>query len=342
MSSTYSPLRWGILGAGSIANSFAGDVQPLPDQEIVAVGSRDLEKANAFADKHKIDARHSSYEALVNDPNVDAVYVATPHTFHKEHSLLALRAGKHVLCEKPFTINAAEAEAVIVEARGRNLFLMEAMWSRFFPVWAKVREWIATGEIGVPRQLVADFGFKGGKLGADGKLDGVNPDARLYNPALGGGALLDVGAYPVSLAQMIFGAPSEVAALGTVGHTGVDENVGMLLHYPNGAVAITSTSLQVNTAQTATIVGTEGKIEVRNPWWCPKHAILSRAGAGQLPEPFETPFEGRGFQFEAIEVAKCLRAGKIESEILSHDATLTVMKSLDALREKLGVKYPME
>ena len=186
MSSTYSPLRWGILGAGSIAGSFAADVQPLPDQEIAAVGSRDAVKAGEFADKHGIDVRHATYEALVSDPSIDAIYVATPHPFHKEHSLLALRAGKHVLCEKPFTINAAEAEAVIVEARGRNLFLMEAMWSRFFPIWEIVRERIAAGEIGEPRQLVADFGFKGGKTGEDGRLSGVNPDARLYNLALGG------------------------------------------------------------------------------------------------------------------------------------------------------------
>ncbi len=342
MSSTYSPLRWGILGAGSIANQFCGDVQPLPDHEINAVGSRDAAKGNAFADKHAIANRHTSYEALVADKSVDAIYVATPHNFHKEHCLLALRAGKHVLCEKPFTVNAKEAEEVIVEARGRKLFLMEAMWSRFFPGWAKVRELIASGEIGRVRMLEVDFGFKGGTTGDDGKLSGVNPDARLYNPHLAGGALMDVGCYPVSLAQMLFGAPDSVAALGTIGHTGVDENVGMLLHYPGGELAITSTSLQVNTAQSATILGTEGKIEVRAPWWCPRHVVLVRQGPGQIPEPFEFPFEGRGFQFEAMHVAECLREGKTESSILSLDDSLTVMKSLDALRDKLGVKYPME
>lgn len=341
--STYSPLRWGILGAGAIAGSFSADVQSLPDHEIVAVGSRDSDKGNAFADKHGIANRHTSYEALVADRSVDAVYVATPHTFHKEHTLLCLRAGKHVLCEKPFTVNAKEAEEVIVEARGRKLFLMEAMWSRFFPAWAKVRELIAAGEIGKVRMLIADFGFKGAATGEDGKLDlSDRAEARLYNPKLAGGALMDVGCYPVSLAQMVFGTPVEVAALGTVGHTGVDENAGMLLRYPGGEIAVTSTSLQVNTAQTATILGTDGKIEVRAPWWCPKHVVLTRYGAGQIPEPFEFPHEGRGFQFEAMHVAECLRAGKTESPILSLDDSLTVMKSLDALREKLGVSYPME
>jgi predicted dehydrogenase len=305
------------------------------------VGSRDIAKADAFADKHGIAARHLSYEALVGDSSVDAIYVATPHNFHKEHSLLALRAGKHVLCEKPFTVNAKEAEEVIVEARGRNLFLMEAMWSRFFPGWAKVRELIAAGEIGRPRMLIADFGFRGAGIGEDGRLQlGERAEARLYNPKLAGGALMDVGCYPVSLAQMLFGAPDAVAALGTLGHTGVDENAGMLLRYPGGEIAVTSTSLQVNTAQTATILGTDGKIEVRSPWWCPRHVVLTRSN--QIPEPFEFPHEGRGFQFEAMEVAACLRAGKTESAILSLDDSLTVMKSLDALREKLGVTYPME
>ncbi|MGC4046084.1 MAG: Gfo/Idh/MocA family oxidoreductase [Armatimonas sp.] len=338
--STYSPLRWGILGAGSIAHQFTGDVQPLLDQEVVAVGSREIEKANAFADKYNIANRHDSYEALVADPSVDAIYVATPHNFHKEHVLLSLRAGKHVLCEKPFTVNAKEAEEIIVEARGRKLFLMEAMWPRFFPGWAKVRELIASGAIGKVRMLEADFGFKGGSTGDDGMLTGVNPEARLYNPALAGGALMDVGCYPVSLAQMILGTPVEVAALGTIGHTGVDENTAMLLRYAGGEIAITSTSLQVNTGHNVTIVGTDGRIEVRSNWWCPKQIVL--IPSNQVPQPFEFPFEGKGFQFEAMEVAACLRAGKTESEILSLDDSLVIMKSLDALRDKLGLKYPME
>lgn len=339
MSDRYTPLRWGILGPGSIAHRFTESVLPLSDQEVVAVGSRDSIKANAFADKHGIAHRHGSYEALCADPEVDAIYVATPHNFHKEHSILALRSGKHVLCEKPFTINRAEAEAVIAVAKETGLFLMEGMWSRFFPAWAKVRELLAAGAIGKPRMLVADFGFRGGKTGEDGLLEGVNPEARLYNPALGGGALMDVGIYPVSIAQMIFGTPDKLAALATIGHTGVDENTGMILHYPGGEVAMTSTSLQINTTQVAYILGTDGKIEVSAPWWTPRRVVLTQKDNS---ETFEFSFEPHGFQFEAIHFAERLRAGFTESDVLSHADSLAVMQCLDDLRSEIGLKYPME
>src|SRR5215813_12044980 len=187
-------VRWGILGAGSIANRLAEGVLVLPDAKLTAVGSRSQEKADAFADKYGIPNRHASYDALVNDPEVDVIYVATPHNFHKEHSILALNAGKHVLCEKPFTINECEAKEIVSVAQAKGLFVMEAMWTRFFPIMGKVRKLLKAGEIGEPYLLHADFGFKGT----------FNPEGRLYNPNLGGGALLDVGVYPISLASMIF------------------------------------------------------------------------------------------------------------------------------------------
>jgi predicted dehydrogenase len=340
MPNSYTPLRWGILGAGAIAKRFCSDVKPLGDHKLQAVGSRDQAKADAFGDQFEISTRHSSYEALVADPDVDVIYVATPHTFHKEHSLLALRAGKPVLCEKPFTINLAEAEEVVAEARKLGVFLMEGMWSRCFPIMAKAREFAKSGDIGSARMIEADFGFRGGKLGADNLLEGFNPEGRLFNPALGGGALMDVGVYPISLAMMFFGAPAQVASLGVLGSTGVDENTGVLLQFPGNEIGLLSTSLQVNTPQKATILGTDGRIEIHSPWWKP--SVLTVYRNGKDPERIELPFEGGGFQFEAMHVADCLRAGKLESDIIPLDGSLAVMKTLDTVRQQLGIKYPME
>jgi len=340
MSDTYTPLRWGILGAGSIANRFSSDVKPLADHKLLAVGSRDATRANTFADKYGVPNRHTRYEDLVADPEVDVVYVATPHNFHKEHALLALDHGKAVLCEKPFTINRGEAEVIVKAARAKNLFVMEGMWSRCFPIWAKVRAILKEGAIGKPRLLIADFGFGAGKTGDDGKLTDVNPKGRLFDRALGGGALMDVGVYPVSLAHMLFGTPDNVAAVATLGHTGVDENTGMLLHFPDGAVAVTCTSIQTTTPFLATILGSSGSIEVHSPWWRPNALTLHRDG--QAAERIEIPFEGEGFQFEAQHVAACLRAGKKESDIIPLDESLAIMKTLDNLRAQIGLKYPME
>ena len=177
-----TPIRWGILGPGSIANQFAKGLQAAPDGQLVAVGSRDLQRAEAFAEQYDAPNRHGSYEELVADPEVDAIYVATPHPFHKENSILCLEAGKAVLCEKPFTVNAAEAAEIVAVARAKKVFLMEAMWSRYLPIIVQVRKWLDEGAIGEPLQVNADFGFRAG----------VNPEGRLFSPALAGGALLDV------------------------------------------------------------------------------------------------------------------------------------------------------
>lgn len=341
MPESFMPLRWGILGAGSIAKRFATDVRPLPDHRFVAVGSRDKAKADTFADGFAIPNRHGSYEELVSDPDVDVIYVATPHNFHREHALLALNAGKPVLLEKPFTINRAEAEDVVKTARDKGLFLMEGMWSRCFPVMAKARELAQSGAIGSPRLIESDFGFKGGKgVNDKGVLEGYNPEGRLFNPDLGGGALMDVGVYPISLAQMFFGTPDKIAALGTLGDTGVDENTGILLHFPGGQMGVLHTTLQANTVQKTTLLGSDGRIEIESPWWKPSKLTLYRSG--KEAEHFEMPYEGGGFQFEGMHVADCLRAGKTESEIIPLDDSLSVMSTLDQVRAQLGIKYPME
>jgi predicted dehydrogenase len=340
MSTAYSPLRWGILGAGNIAAKFTQDTQTLADHKIVAVGSRETAKSEAFGAKFAIPNCHASYEALATDPDVDVIYVATPHNFHKEHCLLALNAGKHVLCEKPFTLNLDEANDVIATAAAKNLFLMEGMWSRCFPAWVKVRQLVREGAIGKPRMMTTDFGFKGGNTGEDGKLEGINPEGRLYNLNLAGGALMDVGVYTVSLAQLILGDPIKATGLATVGNTGVDENTGMLLQFANGEIAALSTSLQINTTHTATILGTGGKIEVHAPCWVPRAITVYKNG--EAPETIDFPFEHGGFQFEAAHVAECLRAGKIQSDISSWSDTQAVMRALDAIRHSVGVQYPGE
>ena len=328
-SSPTAPIRWGILGLGSIADKFATGLQSLVDAELVAVGSRSQEKADRFGGQFNAPNRHASYEALASDPAVDAVYIATPHPMHVEDALLCLNAGKAVLCEKPFTINAAQAERVVQVAREKKIFLMEAMWTRFFPLMSRVRELIATGVIGEVRMLQADFGFRAG----------IDPASRLFSPALGGGGLLDVGVYPISLASMIFGTPNQVTGLAHIGETGVDEQAGLVLAYDAGRLAVLSTGVRINTPQAATILGTDGQIKIQAPWWQPSAMTVS---SGSKTEDVTLPFESNGYQYEAQEVARCLRAGKTESDLLPLDETLQIMRTLDTLRGQWGLKYPME
>ncbi len=329
MAEPMTPLKWGILGAGAIAKRFCSDTEPLFDHLIYAVGSRDQAKADAFGEPFRAEKAYGSYEELVQDPDVDIIYVATPHNFHKEHSLLALEAGKPVLCEKPFTINAGEAQVVVDKAREKNLFLMEGMWSRCFPALIKAREIIQSGQIGEARMLNADFGFRAG----------VNPESRLFNPALGGGGLMDVGVYTVSLASFFFGPATRVTSLANMGSTGVDEEVGMVLGHEKGQLSLLSTAIRLNTPQVATVLGTEGKLVVEGPWWKPGAITVSVKGN---EERTAFPVTGGGFQYEAMHVAECLRTGKKESPLIPLDETLSIMKTLDELRAQFGLKYPME
>ena len=322
--------RWGILGLGSIANSFADGLKSVPGAQLAAVGSRSQEKAEAFRQKQGALRAHGSYEALAADPEIDAIYVATPHPMHAQDAMLCLNHGKAVLCEKPFTVNAKQAEQVIALAREKNLFLLEGMWSRFFPLMAQVRTLLKDGAIGEARMIQSDFGFR----------TDVNPKGRLFAPELGGGALLDVGCYVVSLASMLFGTPTAIAGVATIGETGVDEQAAMTLRYANGEVAALTTAIRTNTAQEAIITGTGGRITIHSPWWKPSQMTLTRSG--QPDELISIPFEGNGFNYEAMEVAACLASGKTESDILPLDETLSIMRTLDALRAQFGVKYPME
>jgi predicted dehydrogenase len=323
-------IRWGILSTGWIAKKFAEGLSVLPDAEIVAVGSRAQETADVFGDEFDVPHRHASYEALAEDPDVDVVYIGTPHPFHKGNSLLCLEAGKAVLCEKPFTINAGEAQQVIALAREKGLFLMEAMWARYIPIIVKLRELLAEGTIGEVRMLTADLGFR----------PEFDPRSRLFDPQLGGGALLDVGIYPISFASMVLGTPSRIASMATMGQTGVDEQAGIVFGYDEGQLAVLHTGLQANTSIEATVMGTQGKICVHSPWYYGTALTLSIEG--REDEVIELHYEGNGYNFEAAEVMRCLREGKLESKVMPLDETLTIMQTLDAIRAQWDFKYPME
>ena len=322
--------RWGILGAGSIAKKFCAGVQALPDHKLVGVGSRSQEKADSFGDQFAIPHRYASYEALVADPEIDAIYVATPHPMHKDHTLLSLRAGKHVLCEKPFTINAGETREIIAEARKLGLFLMEAMWTRFVPAVVEAKRLIDEGAIGEVRMINADFGFRAG----------FNPQSRAFAPELGGGGLLDVGVYPISLASMLLGRPNRIATLAELGETGVDEQSAFILGYPGGQLATLYTAVRTNTPQDCVIMGTDGMIRIHPPFWIPNKLTLTQAGKGT--QELEIPYAANGYNYEAAEVANCVRAGKLESTVMGLDESLQIMETMDAIRAQWGLKYPME
>ena len=318
-------IGWGILGAGSIATRFATDLKKLDDARLVAVGSRSADKAARFAQEWGVERAYGGYAEMLADPEVDVVYVATPHPFHKPHTLLCLEAGKAVLCEKPIAVNAGEVRAMVEAARAHNLFLMEAMWSRFNPVMVQVRQWLDEGAIGEPRMLSADFGFSAR----------VNPEARLFNPALAGGALLDVGVYVVSLASWVLGAPAQVQGAAGIGATGVDEQTGMLFKYAGGQLALLACAIRTQTPQMARIDGTEGAIEVP-AFWHPTTARLVRP-----EEPLEVSGTF-GYHYEAAEVMECLRQGKTESDVMPLDESVTIAETMDQVRAQIGVRYPME
>jgi len=323
-------IRWGILSTGSIAKKFAQGLPHTNGGKLVAVGSRTQAAADAFGDDFDVPRRHGSYEALADDPEVDAIYVATPHNLHKDHSILCLNAGKAVLCEKPFTINAGQAEEMVRVAREKGLFLMEAMWTRYLPIMVRLRELLKDSVIGDVRMLYADFGFRAG----------FNPESRLLNPEYGGGGLLDVGVYTVSLAYMIFGEPDRIASLAHIGDTGVDEQAAAVLGFNDGRIAITASAVRTNTPQAAVLMGTEGQIRLHAPWW--QGTTMTLSVNGKNDERIELPYDGNGYNFEADEVMECLRQGKVESPHLPLDESIAIMKTLDAIRQQWGLKYPME
>ncbi len=318
-------IRWGVVGPGRIAESVVPDFAHVEGAELVAVASRSEERARAFADRFGIARAYGGYGGLLGDDDVDALYVATPHPQHEAIALAALAAGKAVLVEKSFTATVAGTERVIEAAHREQVFAMEAMWTRFQPVVVRIRELIADGAIGEVRQVQAD-------LGVDRPYD---PTDRLFDLAQGGGAMLDLGVYVVSLAQHFLGDPSSVSVSGSLAPTGADVEAGLLLGYEDGRAASLLMSLRNPTPGAARLHGTQGWIEIHPRFHHPKAFTLHRTG--HEPERFELPPLGVGYSHELIEVTQCLREGRTESVVMPLADTLAVQRVLNDACEQLGV-----
>ena len=320
--------RWGVIGAGGIATDFCDDLQLLPDHEVVAVGSRAAGTADAFASRFGIERVHASYAELAADDGIDAVYVATPHPMHHDAAMLAIEAGKAVLVEKPFTMDAAEARSLVAAARERGTFLMEAMWTRFLPHMAAVRDVLASGRLGDIVLVTAEHGQWFEK----------DPAFRLFAPELGGGALLDLGIYPVSFASMVLGTPTRVTAVSDEAFTGVDAQTSMILRDDAGRHAVLTTTLSAATTNGAAINGTEARIEIDPTFYRPtSFSIVSRDGER---ERVQIPVAGNGLRFEAAEVGRCLSEGLTESPLLPLDETVAILGTMDEIRRQIGLTYP--
>jgi predicted dehydrogenase len=324
---TEKVVRWGVLGTGGIAATFATDLPLVPGAELAAVGSRTPEAAAAFAGRHGFARSHGSWAELAADPDVDVVYVATPHAAHFDAAMTCLEGGKAVLCEKPMTLDLASSTTLVREARDRGLFLMEAMWMRLNPAIRRIVELIRDGAIGEVTNIHADFG-----------LQGPFPAThRLRDPAMGGGALLDLGVYPLNLAHLILGAPAVVRSWARLTPEGVDDNTGILLGWDSGAIAALSCSLVGETRTAASITGTLGRIDLPQGFFVPRGFVLHRVG--RATEDIAYPFLGSGYQYEAVEVQRCLAEGLAESPLMPHATTLEIMSLMDTIRAQLGVAY---
>jgi predicted dehydrogenase len=324
-------IRWGIVGTGRIAHHFAIGLGALENTEIAAVSSRTKASAEKFAEEFGVPGRHIGSKSLADDKNVDVVYIATPNPMHKDDTINCLKGGKAVLCEKPFAINSKETMQMILCARKRGLFLMEAMWMYFFPAMTKVRQLLADGAIGEVRLAEANFCFR----------KEWEPQEAKLNPALGGGALLDVGVYDIAFAQMVYDkAPVRISSMAHIGKTGVDEQSSMIFGYEGGAMAVLTCAVRTETLFEAAIYGTEGYIKVPHRFLQPDRIIVK---AGQKKEK-EIKFKrlGNGYNYEAAEVMRCLRRGEVECLIMPLDTTVAIMKTMDRVRQQWGLVYPME
>ncbi|MDQ1076386.1 MULTISPECIES: Gfo/Idh/MocA family protein [Microbacterium] len=323
-------LHWGILATGGIAHAFTSDLRTA-GLDVAAVGSRRIESAREFAATYDIPHAHGSYEELVSDPTVDIVYIATPHPGHVDNALLALDHGKHVLVEKPFTLNETEAAIIRDRAAEKGLLAMEAMWTRYLPHMVRIREIIAEGTLGEIRVVSADHTQK----------ISTDPAHRLNALELGGGALLDLGIYPISFAVDVLGLPESVSAVARLSDAGSDAEVATLFVHPGGAVSTTVSSSRGAGANTAQIVGTEARIEIDRVWYTPT-SFRVVSPDGDVLEEFTTEIEGRGMQFQAEAAERFVAAGVTSSDLLPIDETVAIMGVLDEVRRQIGVVYPGE
>ena len=324
-----SNFSWGILGPGGIAQAFAKDLTFIEGHTIGAVGSRSIANAEKFANTFGGTA-YGSYEELVADSSIDAIYVATPHPAHHDNVILALNAGKPVLCEKPFAVNAKQAQAMVDAAAKNKVALMEAMWARFLPHYAKVREIIASGVLGPILSIHADHGQRLADQGI----------ARLVDPQLAGGALLDLGIYPISFAHMILGNPTSITSKAVMTDRGVDAQTSMIFSYDNGAQAVLTTTMIEQTPCRAVVAGLHGWLEIDRTFYNPAsmRVILNDGSVTEYP----SAYTGHGLREQAESFKQIVQSGAVESKVLTWKDTVDIMKSMDTVRSQIGLKYPFE
>ena len=320
--------RWGVIGPGRIARKFASDLKAVEGFELYAVASRT--GAENFVREFDVPVEHSSYQALVDDPQVDGVYIATPHNFHFEQADLCLEAGKPVLCEKPLTVNAQQAASLIERSRKNKVFLMEALWSRYLPIYQAVRKLLDDGVIGMVLAIQSSFCF----------VANQDPAGRWLNPELAGGTLLDLGVYPIAISQWVIQAnPVRVQSQAVLNSTGVDVLIAANLQYPSGAVSQFTSSLIHQARNDLGIHGSKGNIYLQEPFWEAARAILDIDGKETV---LHEPFRSQGFEYQIEEAVRCIREGRLESPSMTHADTLSNLQVMDLIREQIGVKYPFE
>jgi dihydrodiol dehydrogenase / D-xylose 1-dehydrogenase (NADP) len=322
--------RWGIVGAGGIAHKFADAISHIENSAIQAVASTNSQRAKDFAQMYSIPNHYDSYAQLFLDDTVDIVYIATTHNFHCKNTLDALNAKNHVLCEKPLAVNAPQVKHMIKTAQSNEVFLMEALWTRFLPMMSEVRDVIEKGTIGQPQLLQADFGVK---------FD-YNPKSRIFNPDLAGGALLDIGIYCIALASMIFGEPNNISSTVKMTDTGVDQRSTVVLGYDHGKMAILFQALDLETPREALIVGTEGSIKL-HPTWMAGNEYTVKLNSG-TKKTYKSETHENGFIYEIKAVQECINAGKAQCDLMSLDETLRIAEIMDTLRSQWNFKYPFE
>lgn len=326
-------IRWGILGTGKIAKAFATALKDTPGTTLAAVASRTVDSATKFGQEFGAERFHGSYQALADDPDVDVIYIGTPHPMHHENALMCLNGGKAVLVEKSFTMNLRQAEDIINLARAKTLFVMEAMWTRFMPAVVEAKRIVDSGEIGTPANVTADFGF----------TSDAGPEHRLFAPELGGGALLDLGIYPLSMSSFFLGAVQGVKAQAEMTETGVDMQTAFTLKHAGGGVSSCACSLRSRTPTELTISGTKGFVRLHDRFHnADSFTVTLVDGAARSERVVTLPKSGNGYTHEAQEVGRCIRAGLIESPVMPHAETLAIMGTLDEIRAQIGLRYPAD
>ena len=322
--------NWGIIGPGKIAHKFAKGLSAIKNARVHGVASRSIDRAKAFAQEYKAPHFYGSYEEITDCPDLDVVYIATPHVFHCENTLMCLSKRVPVLCEKPFAMNAQEVQKMIDSATENDTFLMEALWTRFLPTTLKALEIIEEGTIGKVLSIKADFGFNAP----------FNPEGRLYNPNLGGGSLLDIGIYPAFLTYLLFGKPKVIKASGILSSTNIDVECAAIFEYDGAKIAQIHSSIQTRTKTEAFIYGEKGNIHIHTRWHEP--STMSLLLHGERPKDIRLDFSGNGYNYQAVEVMKCLAKGKRQSDLWPLQASLDLITMLDDIRAQIGVHYPGE